>query len=275
MRRRLALSYYLAAALLLLPFLSAPLTGAQPLPWQNCDPTAGNYTEGSAYQANIRALARALPRNASASPALFAKGAAGTAPDVVYALALCRGDTNASSCAACVAAAFRNAQQLCAFNRLATVFDDPCILRYSHQDFLANVTDNGGEIIAWNGNTVSQPEADVLDAFSLRLVLATADIAAANPLRRFGTREQGLDDTYPKIYSLAQCTPDMTANECRSCLDIIVHMTPNYIAGHAGGRVFGVRCSFRFETYPFFSTQQPEPSPAPAPAGNTGALHRP
>ncbi|KAM3385138.1 hypothetical protein ACQJBY_009221 [Aegilops geniculata] len=276
MRRSLALRYHLAAALLLLlAFLHAPLAGAQPLPWQLCDSAAGNYTEGSAYQANIRALAGGLPRNASASPALFAKGAAGAAPDAVYALALCRGDTNASSCAACVAAAFRNAQQLCAFNRHATMFDDPCILRYSGHDFLANVTDNSGRFVAFNGNNVSAgAAAAAFDAASGWLVNATADYAAGDPTRRFGTGEEGYDATYPKIYSLAQCTPDMAADDCRSCLrDIIEKFTPQYFVGKPGGRVFGVRCNFRFETYSFFSgrplLQLPDvlpPAPAPAPA---------
>ncbi|VAH45068.1 unnamed protein product [Triticum turgidum subsp. durum] len=278
MRRSPALCYHLAAALLLLlllAFLNAPLAGAQPLPWQLCDAAAGYYTEGSAYQANIRALASGLPRNASLSPALFAKGAAGAAPDAVYALALCRGDTNASSCAACVAAAFRNAQQLCAFNRHATMFDDPCILRYSGQDFLANVTDNSGRFVAFNGNNVTAgAAAAAFDAASGRLVNATADYAAEDPTRRFGTGEEGYDATYPKIYSLAQCTPDMAADDCRSCLrDIIEKFTPQYFVGKPGGRVFGVRCNFRFETYSFFSgrplLQLPDvlpPAPAPAPA---------
>ncbi|VAH29318.1 unnamed protein product [Triticum turgidum subsp. durum] len=276
MRRSLALRYHLAAALLLLlAFLNAPLAGAQPLPWQLCDAAAGNYTEGSAYQANIRALAGGLPRNASASPALFAKGSAGAAPDAVYALALCRGDTNASSCAACVAAAFRNAQQLCAFNRRASMFDDPCILRYSAHDFLANVTDNSGRFVAFNGNNVTAgAAAAAFDAASGRLVNATADYAAGDPTRRFGTGEEGYDATYPKIYSLAQCTPDMAADDCRTCLrDIIEKFTPQYFVGKPGGRVFGVRCNFRFETYSFFSgrplLQLPDvlpPAPAPAPA---------
>ncbi|XP_048556018.1 cysteine-rich receptor-like protein kinase 10 [Triticum urartu] len=286
MRRSLALRYHLAAALLLLlAFLNAPLAGAQPLPWQLCDAAAGNYTEGSAYQANIRALAGGLPRNASASPALFAKGSAGAAPDAVYALALCRGDTNASSCAACVAAAFRNAQQLCAFNRRATMFDDPCILRYSGHDFLANVTDNSGRFVAFNGNNVTAgAAAAAFDAASGRLVNATADYAAGDPTRRFGTGEEGYDATYPKIYSLAQCTPDMAADDCRSCLrDIIEKFTPQYFVGKPGGRVFGVRCNFRFETYSFFSGRPllqlpdvlpPAPAPAPAAAEEEGRRNR-
>ncbi|KAM0863716.1 hypothetical protein ACQ4PT_044366 [Festuca glaucescens] len=285
-RRCLALSYYLAAALLFLltVFLNAPLTAAQPLPWQLCDTAAGNYTEGSAYQANIRVLASGFPQNASASPALFAKGAAGTAPDVVYALALCRGDTNASSCAACVAAAFQNAQQLCAFNRHATMFDNPCILRYSDQDFLANVTDNRGTFFAWNPNNVSAGTAAEFDAASGRLVNATADYAVKDPTRRYGTGEEGFDETYPKIYSLAQCTPDMRAADCRTCLrDIIGRFTPQYFVGKPGGRVFGVRCSFRFETFSFFSGHPllqlpgvfpPAPAPAPAATGEGRIRHR-
>uniref|UniRef100_A0A0A9C1S9 Protein kinase domain-containing protein n=1 Tax=Arundo donax TaxID=35708 RepID=A0A0A9C1S9_ARUDO len=275
MRSHLTLSYCLAASglALLLALLHVPLATAQPLPWQLCNDTAGNYTENSPYQANIRRLATALPANASASPALFAKGAAGTAPDVVYALALCRGDTNASSCASCVDRAFLNAQQLCAFQKGATMYDDPCILRYTDWDFLINTTDNRGQYVAWSFDNVSAAAAPAFDAASGRLVNATADYAATDPVRRFGTGEEGFDETYPKIYSLAQCTPDMTAADCRTCLgDIIRRMTPKYFTGKHGGRVFGVRCNFRFETYPFFSgrplLQLPGP-PGPPPANIT------
>jgi hypothetical protein len=242
-------------AALLVVFIYAPLASAQPLPWQLCNDTAGNFTEKSAYQSNIRRLASALPSNASSSPSLFATGAAGTAPDAVYALALCRGDTtNASSCASCVAKAFDDAQQLCALNKGATMYDDPCILRYADWDFLANTTDNRGLMIAWNYDNVSASVAPAMDAASGRLVNATSDYAARDPARRFGTGAEEFDQTYPKIYSLSQCTPDMAAAECRTCLgDIYRRMAPRYFTGKHGGRVFGVRCSFRFETYQFFS----------------------
>ncbi|XP_006658656.2 cysteine-rich receptor-like protein kinase 10 [Oryza brachyantha] len=280
-RWHLTLCYNLATVALLLAFLHPPTAEAQPLPWQLCNATSGNYTEGSTYQANVRALARTLPGNASSSPALFATDVAGAAPDRVYAIALCRGDTNASSCASCVANAFLNAQQLCALNKRATMFDDPCILRFSDQDILANVTDNRGMFVAWNYNNVSAAKAAAFDAASGRLVNATAEYAAADPVRRFGTGEMGFDDaTYPRIFSLAQCTPDMSEADCRSCLgDIIRRMTPKYFAGKPGGRVFGVRCNFRFESYSFYSGRPllqlsgPPPAPSPAnvtPPGNSG-----
>ncbi|CAL4903526.1 unnamed protein product [Urochloa decumbens] len=258
-----------------------PLAAAQPLPWQLCNDTAGNFTANSAYQANIRRLAASFPKNASSSPSLFATGVAGTAPDVVYALALCRGDTNASSCARCVASQFQNAQQLCALNKGATMFDDPCILRYADWDFLANTTDNRGMFLAWSYDSVNASAVGAFAAASRRLVDATADAAAADPVRRFATGEEAFDETYPKIYSLAQCTPDMTAADCRTCLGhVISRFMPmySYFTGKHGGRIFGVRCSFRFETYPFFSgrpllqLQLPAaapPGPGPPPVNMT------
>ncbi|TVU16911.1 hypothetical protein EJB05_32914, partial [Eragrostis curvula] len=79
----------------LILLLAVPLAVvAQPLPWNLCNETAGNYTEKSAYEANIRRLAATLPDNTSNAPGFFATRATGTPPDVVYALALCRGDTN-------------------------------------------------------------------------------------------------------------------------------------------------------------------------------------
>ncbi|CAL4896318.1 unnamed protein product [Urochloa decumbens] len=269
------LTLCLSSAALLLAFLHAPPpAAAQPLPWQLCNDTAGNFTENSAYQANIRRLAAALPSNASSSPSLFAAAAAGAAPDdTVYALALCRGDTNATSCARCVAAAFQNAQQLCALNKGATMYDDPCILRYDGWDFLANATDNRGVNVAWSfDNVTGKGAAAAFDAAAGRLVNATADAAAADTVRRFATGEVAFDGAYPNIYSLAQCSPDMTAVDCRTCLgSIIRRFTATYFAGKHGGRVFGVRCNFRFETYPFFFGRARLILPGPPPPVNTTA----
>jgi hypothetical protein len=96
-------------------------------PWSICDNT-GNYSTNSRYQANIDILSSTLPTKASSSPLLFAMSSVGAAPDTVYGLALCRGDANASTCLACVAAAFPEARQRCAHNKEAVVFYDTCLL---------------------------------------------------------------------------------------------------------------------------------------------------
>uniref|UniRef100_A0A0E0Q9H1 Gnk2-homologous domain-containing protein n=1 Tax=Oryza rufipogon TaxID=4529 RepID=A0A0E0Q9H1_ORYRU len=271
--------YYLAAAagLVLLLLLHAPLTDAQPLPWHRCNISSGNYTENSTYHANIRYLATSLPAYAASSRSLFVSSS-GTPPDGIYALALCRGDTSVSSCASCVAAAIQSAQQHCPLIKTVTVYDDPCILRFSNEAFPISPPYTKGLFIAWNDRNVSAAATPAFEAAVLRLGNATADYASTDSVRRFATGEVGFGDdvTYPRIFSLAQCTPDMTATECRSCLgEIITRMIPQYFVGRLGGRVFGVRCNFRFETYPFIfgqtMLQLPVPSPSPAPPV-TGAL---
>jgi hypothetical protein len=51
---------------------------------------------------------------------------------MVYALALCRGDAAANACAA---AAFQDAQQLCAYAKDVAIYYDLCYLRFSNWDF--------------------------------------------------------------------------------------------------------------------------------------------
>ncbi|KAM0845532.1 hypothetical protein ACQ4PT_056309 [Festuca glaucescens] len=76
----------------------------------------------------------------------------------------------------------------------------------------------------------------------------------------------------------------MTAADCQSCLRrIIGRFTPQYFVSQPGGRVFGVRCNFRFETYSFFSGRPllqlpgvlpPATAPAPAATGHERTRHR-
>ncbi|XP_021321441.1 cysteine-rich receptor-like protein kinase 10 isoform X2 [Sorghum bicolor] len=262
------------ATLVALTLLSTAALQAQP-PWPICETSSGNYTKNSTYKANIEYLASFLPQYASSNPNyLFASGSSGISPDVIYAIALCRGDTNASSCATCVAAAIQAAGEVCPLVKTVTIYDDPCIVRFSEQGFPIRPPYDTGMTITWNYENLSAAVAPSFEAATARLVNATVEYAAADQTtRRFGTGEAPFDDEeFPKIYSLAQCTPDMTADQCRSCLWYIIgRFTKEFFAGKKGGRVLGVRCNYRFETYPFFYGRpllqlQPPNGPSPAPA---------
>jgi hypothetical protein len=251
----------LAAGLLLASIL-APLAAAQP-PWWVCG-NSGSYTEGSTYQSNLNQLSATFPTNASR--ALFATAAV---PETVYALALCRGDSNASTCESCVAAAFQEAQQLCGFDEDVAVFYDDCSLRFSNQNFLADSSKANLTMITSQQN-VSSP-VEVFDAAVVTLLNATGNYAAMNTSRRFATGEDGFDSRYyPTIYGMVQCTPDMSPAGCRSCLDHIIALTPQHLSGRPGGRIIGVRCNFRYDLNKFFTGDsmlrlQTPLTPAPAP----------
>uniref|UniRef100_A0A0E0LLS6 Uncharacterized protein n=1 Tax=Oryza punctata TaxID=4537 RepID=A0A0E0LLS6_ORYPU len=275
-----------AAATFLLAFLlHAPLAAGEdePPPWVLCAPypPSGNYPKNSTYQANLDLLSTTLPKNTSSSPAMYVTATVGDVPDKVYGLALCRGDANASACEGCVAAALRDAPRRCPLVKDVLIFYDLCQLRYSNRNFFLDDDYFVTTYTLQRSRRVSAEAAAVaaFDAAVALLVNATADYAAADSSRRYGTgEEEGLDNSNrPKIYALAQCTPDKTPEVCRSCLSTVIGQLPNEFSGRTGGGMFGVWCNFRYEVFPFFSgrplLQLPafvETPPPPSPSATRG-----
>ncbi|EEC82192.1 hypothetical protein OsI_26331 [Oryza sativa Indica Group] len=267
------LSMLLTAAVVLLAL--APRGAAYP--WQVCG-TTGNFTTNSTYQANLDAVAAVLPRNTSSSPDLFATAMVGAVPEQVSALALCRGDANATECSGCLATAFQDVQNMCAYDKDAAIYYDPCILYYSNVPFLSSV-DNAASTNRVNlRNVTSDPGR--FNGMVAALVNATADYAARNSTRRYASGEAVLDreSEFPKVYSWAQCTPDLTPAQCGDCLAAIIAKLPRLFTNRIGGRVLGVRCSYRYEVNPFLNgpvmvhlTAPPIPTASPPAAAAAAA----
>ncbi|KAK3125247.1 hypothetical protein QOZ80_7BG0602260 [Eleusine coracana subsp. coracana] len=256
------------ACLLLLAIVASllsPLAVADtPLCWDQ-----GSYPTNSSYAANIQRLANTLPQKAASSPTLFATATVGSLPDTVYGLTLCRGDINASSCENCVTAAFRQGLRLCAGAKEATFyFYDPCYVSYSNISFLATTT-NDDQDRRVGSQSISAP-LEVFDAAVAALLNATADHAATDPLKRFATGEVVAGGSLPAIYALAQCTPDMTPESCRSCLADIIQRVPSSSSGTTSGGITGVRCNYRYELYHFFSGNPQLQLPAPGNLNHPG-----
>lgn len=236
---------YLAVGILIAFLVPPPPLASGDILRLSCN-KSWNYTANSTYQSNLKQLSAALPKNASSSPALFATASVGAIPDTVYALTHCRGDINASDCAACIAIAFQDAQQVCAYNMDVTIYYETCLLRFSNQNFLATLLNTNQ-----NPNHLSNPEnvtspTVLFDAAVGLLINAVIDYAVLNSSKRFGTGEEDFDKTNPKIYGLAQCTPDMAPADCRSCLEDIMKAMPKYFSGSQGGRIWGLRCAYRY-----------------------------
>ncbi|GKV19269.1 hypothetical protein SLEP1_g29554 [Rubroshorea leprosula] len=86
--------------------------------------------------------------------------------------------------------------------------------------------------------------------------------------RKFATGTVAASDSLP-IYALVQCTPDLSQQQCTSCLSI--GKIKVCCEGGLGGRAVGPNCNLRFETYSFYdppaepSTTSPAPLPRPVP----------
>ncbi|PAN48113.1 hypothetical protein PAHAL_9G359700 [Panicum hallii] len=249
---------------------------------------AGNYTANGTYQSNLASLAATLPVNTSSSPQqLFATATAGQGPDVVYALALCRGDmtSNLTGCSACVAGAFRYAQRMCPLDKAASVYDDGCLAGFSSRDLLVpannTVTQDTGTLFQFFNPGNLAGNATLVGAGVRDLLAQTAQEAANNskPPARFATAVMDASSSVPQaLYSLAQCTPDLSAGDCLACLRWIIGMVNDTVSVRNGGRILVLRCNVRFETFLFYngapmkritSSSGPPASPAPAPTTNT------
>ncbi|KAL6656700.1 hypothetical protein ACP70R_004480 [Stipagrostis hirtigluma subsp. patula] len=245
-------------------------------PWPMCG-TNKTFEHNSKYQANLNLLAATLPKNASASPNLFATAVAGAVPDQVWAMGFCRGDANATHCFGCLTQAFQDLPNDCSYEKDATIYYDGCTLHYSDVRVLSGA-DAGPSTdpytIPYTHNITSDPTR--FNRLVAALINATAGHAAHNSARRFATGEADFDQEFPKVYSLAQCTPDQTAAQCRKCLAGIVATTLADFENCVRGRVLWVNCNYRYETTPFYNGPAmvrlaspiptvPVPAPAPVP----------
>ncbi|CAN6205611.1 unnamed protein product [Urochloa humidicola] len=278
---------------LFLLLLSSTLlfAGAAAYSEYSCNGSTGNFTSGSAFAANLGRLVAALPANASSSDSLFATAAVGAAPDTAYGLVLCRGDVaDPRACSSCLAGAFATLRRLCGGDRDATLYADLCTARYSGGDFLARPGDNSPVIDALEANGSTYYGWDARNATSRTLFLSLvgtlfgemAMYAAYNSsaARLFASAAMYVNQQLPTVYGFVQCTPDLSRGQCWDCFQDLQELNRRWYDGREGGRILGVRCSFRYEAYHFFAGM-PEvriglqgDAPSSSTPGSHGSNHR-
>jgi len=126
------------------------------------------------------------------------------------------------------------------------------MLRYSNYSFFSTVAIRPGYYM-WNIGNVSNTKSFMPLLFST--MNQTAD-EAAGPLtadnnKKFATKEARVSESQT-LYCLAQCTPDLSPNDCRTCLTSAIEELPSCCDGKKGGRVLLPSCNVRYELYPFY-----------------------
>jgi len=75
--------------------------------------------------------------------------------------------------------------------------------------------------------------------------------AAADSEARFSTKEANLSHSQT-LYALAQCTQDLSPQNCRTCLAEAIEMLPTCCDRKQGARVKFPSCNIWYEMYPFY-----------------------
>ncbi|KAM4114002.1 hypothetical protein ACJW30_04G037600 [Castanea mollissima] len=103
----------------------------------------------------------------------------------------------------------------------------------------------------------------------LRILLDSKRVqaAAGGSLRKFAAGNATAPNNQT-LYSVVQCTPDLSVQDCSDCLAGAMGEIPNCCDGKQGGRVIKPSCNFRFEVSLFYdptadNTSSPSLSPPP------------
>ncbi|KAK7380206.1 hypothetical protein VNO78_32704 [Psophocarpus tetragonolobus] len=264
-------SYKILLLFILVSLLMFATTQAQINPnfiYQNC---SGNTTTvGSTFQSNLKTLLSSLSSNAPGNSGFNNTTVRAENPsESVFGLFMCRGDVPPQLCQTCVQNATHklSTDSECFLSKTAVIWYDECTVRYSNRSFFSTV-DTRPSVGLWNTANISNQES------FMRLMLDTinqaADEAASNPIgeKKFATRKANVAQLQ-SLYCLAQCTPDLSREDCRTCLSEAIGLLPWCCEGKQGGRILAPSCNVRYELYPFYrNTTETEATPSRVPASN-------
>ncbi|XP_023894983.1 cysteine-rich receptor-like protein kinase 44 [Quercus suber] len=228
-----------------------------------CLDDKGNYTSNSTYKTNLKQVLSSLSSNTEIDYGFY-NFSYGKSPDKVYSLGLCRGDAKPDICRSCLNNATNLLTLLCPNQKEAIGWYDYCMLRYSFRDIFG-IMEEMPSFYMWNPFNVSAN----YDQFSqdLRTLLDSqrGQAAKGGSLRKFAAGNATAPN-FQTLYSLVQCTPDLSAQDCSDCLAGAMGDIPMCCDGKRGGRVIRPSCNLRFEVYHFYdNASSPSLSPPPPP----------
>ncbi|KAE8686675.1 Cysteine-rich receptor-like protein kinase 25 [Hibiscus syriacus] len=112
------------------------------------------------------------------------------------------------------------------------------------------------------GNVTNQDRFNRILADTMRDGAALA-LNGTLRLKNFATREANVSG-FQTLYSLLQCTPDLTTSDCNTCLRQAISDLPVCCDGKQGGRVLIPSCNIRYELYPFYNQSAVSIRPPPS-----------
>ncbi|XP_060196208.1 cysteine-rich receptor-like protein kinase 10 isoform X2 [Lycium barbarum] len=150
----------------------------------------------------------------------------------------------------CVSKAVKDILERCPKRKIAVICYDECLLRYSNRSIFAT-EDLSVLKTLYNEQSVSEPKRFL--PLIRKMMDEIATVAAKENDRsgkKFATKEAKFSPS-ETVYSLAQCTPDLSEFSCHTCLRFAISKLQSN--GRKGGRVILTSCNIRYEDYPFYN----------------------
>ncbi|KAF3451653.1 hypothetical protein FNV43_RR07749 [Rhamnella rubrinervis] len=213
--------------------------------YHNCTNTS-TFTPNSIYHSNLNHLLSVLSSNATLES--YNATAGSNSSTSAHGSFLCRGDVNATVCRDCVRFATGDVLKRCPVEKEAVIWYDECQLRYSNRSFFGTV-DERPRIFLYNTANITD-----LGRFRETLNVTVRDAAAeaaSGGRKKYATKEANFTG-FQTLYSLVQCTPDLSSADCNRCL--LDNKESLYrFSDKQGARLLFPSCNVRFELYPFYN----------------------
>ncbi|KAG4998415.1 hypothetical protein JHK85_029854 [Glycine max] len=135
--------------------------------------------------------------------------------DKVNAIGLCRGDVKPDECSSCLNNSTVLLTQLCPNQKEAIGWYDKCMLRYSNRSIYGVMETSP---LFYLSEITNATDVDQFNQVLGNLMSNLTGIAASgNSLRKYAAANATAPNSQT-IYGAAQCTPDLSEQDCNSCL---------------------------------------------------------
>ncbi|XP_077220966.1 cysteine-rich receptor-like protein kinase 25 [Tasmannia lanceolata] len=213
----------------------------------NC--TGDGYTNQSMFETNLNNLLSSLTSKAALG--FYGNDTKGGNPNLVYGLFLCKGDITTDKCQTCIQTASKDIILYCQNSKQAILWYEPCQLRYSDRNFFGLIDTSTGFYL-YNSENTSSPSTSL--AFISNL---TKEVQTRPSM--FGTSASRVQSFGQSIYGLAQCTKDLSSDDCGKCLNEVINQIESCCLWSKGWRYLSASCNIRYEAYSFFNGSKPYP----------------
>ncbi|MCL7028599.1 hypothetical protein MKW94_013280 [Papaver nudicaule] len=218
--------------------------------WSFCN--ANKKIDNTQISSNIDNILPQLVSQASTRGYTYLSS--GSSNDRVYGLAQCRGDVlNTEECSTCIKEASTQIQKLCPNQADARILYEFCFLRYDTHDFAGELDTSNG-LIYWNvENVTGDPAAfaKVLGELTDKVVDEALVRLTMDRKNRIGyAKGETKLTTFTTLYSLVQCTRDLSKSACSQCLATAIANYDGFCKDKKGCRAVYSSCFVRYELYP-------------------------
>ncbi|CAD5327139.1 unnamed protein product [Arabidopsis thaliana] len=248
--------------------------------------TGSFFNGNSSYAQNRRDLFSILP-NKVVTNGGFYNSSLGRSPNIVHAVALCGRGYEQQACIRCVDSAIQGILTTTScLNRVDSFTWDKdeednvsCLVSTSNHSTFGNL-ELRPSVRYQSPNSIEPSKNMTLfeqewNAMANRTVESATEAETSSVLKYYSAEKAEFTE-FPNVYMLMQCTPDITSQDCKTCLGECVTLFKEQVWGRQGGEVYRPSCFFRWDLYAFHGafdnvTRVPAP-PRPQAQGNESSI---